>query len=185
MKPVVIDNFLEEKYCDHILNKYTQNLDAQNVLGSSNDGYRVAEGNWIRDKNDLIIQKYIKSVSEFLGEPVENQETPHLVKYNVGGEYKKHHDFFHKNTDYYESCVSRGGQRKYSCLLYLNDNFTGGETEFPEWNYTVKPKKGSVCFWPNLTFSGELEYNSIHSGLPVISGTKYILIIWIRENKFV
>jgi hypothetical protein len=39
--------------------------------------------------------------------------------------------------------------------------------------------------WDNLNPNGSLDYTSIHAGLPVISGIKYIAVIWIRENKFV
>jgi hypothetical protein len=49
----------------------------------------------------------------------------------------------------------------------------------------VNPVKSKVVIWDNLNEDGTLDYESIHAGLPVISGTKYIATIWIRENKFI
>jgi prolyl 4-hydroxylase len=49
----------------------------------------------------------------------------------------------------------------------------------------VTPLKGKLVVWDNLNPNGSLDYTSIHAGLPVISGIKYIAVIWIRENKFV
>ena len=97
-----------------------------------------------------------------------------------------HHDFFHPGEGYFEKEVTnRGGQRTKSALVYLNEDFTGGETEFPQINIKVLPKRGKLLAWDNLNSDGSLDYTSLHAGLPVESGIKYIAVIWIRENKFV
>jgi prolyl 4-hydroxylase len=80
--------------------------------------------------------------------------------------------------------MSRGGQRIKSVLFYLNDEFEGGETNFPMKGIKVKPVKSKAIIWDNINEDGTLDYESIHAGLPVISGFKYIATIWIRENKF-
>jgi prolyl 4-hydroxylase len=139
---------------------------------------------WLREKSDLS-DKIKKLVVEKTNLPLENQEAIHIVKYEIGGQYKLHHDFFHPNTDYYESCIKQGGQRAYSCLIYLNDNFTGGETDFPKVNKTVIPELGKLIVWDNLKEDGSLDYDSFHAGLPVIEGQKWICIVWVRENKFI
>jgi hypothetical protein len=81
--------------------------------------------------------------------------------------------------------MQSGGQRVYSCLFYLNDDFTGGETEFVNRDIKIKPKTGRLLIWKNIKEDGSLDYDSFHAGLPVISGTKWIAIIWVRENSFV
>jgi prolyl 4-hydroxylase len=110
-------------------------------------------------------------------------EQLHFVHYAVGGEYKVHHDFFHPGTDYYKDSIGRWGQRKKTALIYLNDNFKGGETEFPEVKRTIIPKKNKLVIWDNLKENGELDYASLHAGLPVIEGIKQIVVLWIRENS--
>ena len=69
-------------------------------------------------------------------------------------------------------------------MIYLNDDFEGGETHFPSLNLVVKPKKGKLVIWDNVNEDGSLDFNSLHAGLPVKKGFKYIAVIWIRENKF-
>jgi prolyl 4-hydroxylase len=78
--------------------------------------------------------------------------------------------------------MKSGGQRVYSCLFYLNDEFEGGETEFPIKKIKVTPKIGRMLMWSNLKIDGSLDFESLHAGLPVISGTKWIAIVWVREK---
>ncbi|MEJ7625416.1 MAG: 2OG-Fe(II) oxygenase [Ferruginibacter sp.] len=79
-----------------------------------------------------------------------------FYKYLTGQEFTMHQDAdFHK-TEFEKSY--------YSLLIYLNDNFKGGETKFE--NLTVKPVHGSALIFPHVLF---------HSGSIVTSGTKYIL----------
>lgn len=56
----------------------------------------------------------------------------------------------------------------HSLLLYLNDDFDGGQTRLvlPDQDLVVPPRTGSV-----LMFRHELP----HEGLPVLAGTKYVL----------
>ena len=66
--------------------------------------------------------------------------------------------------------------------VYLNDNFTGGETEFLMQALRVPPKKGSICLFP-------AAYTHLHRGNPPLTGEKYILTGWLHyaeppnENK--
>jgi prolyl 4-hydroxylase len=155
------------------------------TLGKETEGYRSAQGTWV-DKN-LELSIYIKSIiSDCANLPIENMENLHIVKYQVGGEYKEHHDFFFPNEDYYErECTNRGGQRLKSALIYLNDDFEGGETHFPKLNKIIKPEINKMVIWDNINEDNSLNYDSLHAGLPVKSGVKYICIVWIRENKFI
>jgi prolyl 4-hydroxylase len=116
--------------------------------------------------------------------PIENQEDIHIVKYLVGGEYKPHHDAFHIGTSYYDGVMKSGGQRKYSCLFYLNDDFEGGETEFPEKRLKITPKVGRLLAWCNANEDSTVKQDSLHAGLPVTKGEKWIAIIWVRESAF-
>lgn len=176
-------NMISAADCDAIINEHGGDLAASTTLGQYIEGYRTAENKWIYDEHDNLINSFIYKVSELTKKPIENQEKPTLIKYEIGGEYKNHHDYFHPGTDYYDSCMAQGGQRTHSAILYLNDDFTGGETHFPTLDITVKPKKGSIVIWNNMD-NGRIDPDSFHAGLPVIEGRKWILILWIRERKF-
>jgi predicted 2-oxoglutarate/Fe(II)-dependent dioxygenase YbiX len=86
-----------------------------------------------------------------------------LLKYNSGQEYKKHYD---------------GGTevgRAISAVCYLNNDYVGGEIEFPHFNVKIKPEPGMLILFPsNFAYS--------HIALPVTEGTKYAMVTWIRDR---
>jgi hypothetical protein len=68
------------------------------------------------------------------------------------------------------------GWRDYSGVLYLNDDFVGGETFFPKHGpLFIKPKKGKFALYP----SG-LDYSH---GVSTVVGTRYTMPIWFTKNK--
>jgi hypothetical protein len=57
--------------------------------------------------------------------------------------------------------------------IYLNDDFTGGETEFLHKNMRVIPKKGTLAIFP-------ANYTHTHRGNPPLTGEKYIMTSWVH-----
>jgi len=178
-----IENFITDEEGSKILEKAGKDLVKLTVLGrNAGDNHRTAQGTWL-DNNETVALR--EKISKIINVPVENFEYLHVVKYEIGGEYKTHHDFFHPNTDYFEDEIKRGGQRTHSALIYLNEDFEGGETDFPKIPYRAIPKKNKLIIWKNVDENNKVEYNSLHAGLPVTKGTKYIGIFWVREGKFI
>lgn len=178
------DNVFYDRNCDYIIDNFGYGFKPSKVAGKNIVGYRVAEDVWIQQVNDPIIFAWESIVEYFTNVPRSNFEWPHLVKYEEGCEYKEHHDYFHKGTKYYYQSMKIAGQRTHTAILYLNDDFTGGETFFKMRDLTVKPKKGSICVWRNTDKAGFLLQSTLHAGLPVTSGIKYILVSWVRELPF-
>ena len=88
-----------------------------------------------------------------------------LLKYSKNQEYKKHYD---------------GGtiiQRAISAVVYLNDNYEGGELAFPHFDVKIKPEAGMLILFPS-------NYAYAHIAHPVTSGTKYALVTWIRDQPY-
>ena len=177
----IIDNVLTSPECDELIELGNPNLKTATTLGENIEGYRTAEGSWLFN-NTPLTEKVIQTVSKLTNTPNENQEAIHIVKYEIGGEYKEHHDFF--NIKQASAALGVAGQRIKSCLFYLNDDYEGGETFFPIKKIKVTPRKGRLLIWDNVNENGKEDNESLHAGLPVISGTKYIAIIWIRERQF-
>ena len=178
-----INNFVLDVEINELLRLANSKLRKSEVLGeNSPNDYRVAEDCWLYEFESPVVRIVREKIANIVSIPVSHMEQINLVRYNVGGEYKTHHDFFHPNTDYYEKCIKQGGQRTKTALIYLNDDFKGGETNFPTINKRVTPEKGKLIIWNNTDESGNLIYESLHAGLPVIEGIKYIGVIWIRQN---
>ena len=177
-----VENFITNEEAQEILRVAKNKFEEVTVLGEPVAGYRVAQGAWISDEESAVVSSIKHKISNLVNLPKENFEQFHVVRYDVGGQYKTHHDYFYLPRD--EEAFSQGGQRVFSALFYLNDDFEGGETDFPKINYRVVPQKNKLLLWRNVDESKKVIEDSLHAGLPVMSGVKYIGIFWIREKKF-
>ncbi len=74
------------------------------------------------------------------------------------------------------------GQRLRTVIAYLNVPGAGGETAFPLLGQTIKPQLGHVLRFDNVDGDGRINENSLHAGLPVKQGLKWICTLWIRQN---
>ena len=97
-----------------------------------------------------------------------------VILYQVGGKYQIHHDTSTK------SGVSLS-YRIATWINYLSDVEAGGATVFPKLNVSVWPEKGSAVFWFNMISNTAINKDLVHSGCPVLYGTKWIATKWIRE----
>ena len=73
---------------------------------------------------------------------------------------------------HYESTPS-APYRKLATMIYLNDGFEGGETEFLYQSTRVKPVENTLVIFP-------AGYTHAHRGNPPLKGTKYLLTGWIE-----
>lgn len=96
--------------------------------------------------------------------PTLYHEPYNMLKYSGGQKYDAHAD---------------GGTetgRAVSAIIYLNDDFEGGEVEFVNFGIKIKPQPGLLLLFPST-------YPYAHIAHPVTSGTKYALVTWIRDRK--
>jgi len=84
-----------------------------------------------------------------------------ILKYGVGQKFTNHID---DHPDYH---------RRVSTLYYLNDNYSGGELNFPRFNLSFKPKANQMVIFPST-----YVYN--HSVSPVTEGERYAVVSWLR-----
>ena len=122
-------------------------------------------------------------LSKIIGINKDHFEQLQVVRYEKGQQYKAHWDACYEDHKCVEF-MKQGGQRYATFLLYLNDDFTGGETHFPLRNKKIIPEKGKAALFFNLDENNidKLE-NSKHAGLPPTSGIKWMCNVWIRQNK--
>ena len=112
------------------------------------------------------------------GEPIQGQ------RYAAGQEFKAHTDYFEPDgRDYLRYC-SLSGQRTWTVMIYLNEPEAGGATRFKAVDKIVQPETGKLLAWNNLTRDGRVNGSSIHHGMKVRAGTKYIVTKWFRERPW-
>lgn len=103
------------------------------------------------------------------GEPLQ------VLRYRPGQEYRPHFDAI-DNAD---------NQRILTFLVYLNEDYEGGETEFLTAGLRVRGRKGDGLLFRNADAAGRPDPNAQHAGLPVTAGEKYLASRWIRERPLV
>ena len=67
-------------------------------------------------------------------------------------------------------------------LIYLNDDYTGGETVFPRINKVIPPEKGKAIIFYNTDVKGNKIDDSEHRGNHV-TGTKWICTKWVSSHN--
>lgn len=109
------------------------------------------------------------------GEPLQGQ------RYAVGQEFKAHTDYFEPHGSDYATYCSRSGNRTWTLMVYLNMPAAGGATRFTRINKIVQPQTGKLLAWNNRLPGGEVNGATLHHGMKVRAGTKYIITKWYRE----
>ena len=97
------------------------------------------------------------------GLPFYFEEGFNVLKYQTGEEYKAHFD------------GPTSSHRSFSPILYLNDNYTGGELEFVHHNIKLKPTAGMFAMFP-------ANFSYTHIAHPVQTGTKYAIVTWLHDQ---
>lgn len=183
--PEIQQNLLTPTECEYLIQKSEPLFTRSGVVGSSvPDEARTSDTAWI-DKNDPVARKLVEKAMQLTGKPFENCESLQVVRYRPGTYYRSHHDSCCDDTEGCKIFEKTGGQRVGTLLVYLNSEFTEGETHFPSYNdMKIKPSPGSAVFFrPMDEQEGKCHPKALHAGLPIKEGTKYVCNVWVREEK--
>lgn len=196
-------NFLSNEECDAIINfSNKKGMEKSKVYSQTNNGTslinldnRISEQLWLNESNtnensniQNIVNK-IHTLNESITKiPKINQENIQVVKYNKGGFYKEHYDACSYDAEKCKNMNNNSGQRITTLLIYLNDNFEGGETKFTheKVKLNVKPEKGMAILFYNVSSKDNdvVHPLSLHTGSELLSGEKWICNVWSHKNKF-
>jgi prolyl 4-hydroxylase len=116
------------------------------------------------------------------GVPPHNFEGPAVLHYAMGEEIKNHFDFVDPKTPNYASVIEKQGERVCTFLVYLNDDYGGGETVFPRLGLRHRGSRREGLLFMNALPSGEPDKRMVHAGLPPTSGEKWIVSQFIRNR---
>lgn len=147
------------------------------------DGYRTSFSGDV-DPHDPFVKKIERRLDDLLGVEPTWGETVQGQRYAPGQQFKAHHDWFHPNTSYWERETTKGGQRAWTAMIYLNNVEAGGTTDFNELNMSIEPKQGVLLLWNNVDPDGLPNRATLHAGTPVVSGVKYVATKWYRARPW-
>jgi hypothetical protein len=128
--------------------------------GRINDSFRRINNRFF-EITSAAVQGYSKIFD--IHEEIMFREDFNLLKYSGGQSYAAH----------YDGATTSG--RSVSPILYLNDEYSGGEIEFVNFGITIKPKAGMLVVFPS-------NYAYRHIAHPVQSGTKYAIVTWLHDK---
>ena len=185
-----VKDFLSSKECDAFIEAGKLRLSPSKVISASKGKSifhpsRVSQNCFLPHDTNELINEVSKRISILVQMSIRNAEAYQLVYYKVGGEYKPHFDGFDYKRE--KSWLENGGQRLITVIAYLNDVEEGGGTSFPEIGFDICAKKGNVVVFHNSLPSENLPHpvihpKSLHGGMPVVKGEKWMVNLWFREN---
>lgn len=183
-------NFLPRSACDWLIQRARPELKPSVVYDAESGGWqthpaRTSEtANFRTLEHDLIMHLASWRIASALGLPVLHQEGTKVLRYVQGQEYRPHYDFVRPGAEAeaFGTELSTHGQRVATALVYLNDDYEGGQTAFPRLGLQFRGKTGDALFFWNLSEAGALERDSLHAGLPVTLGEKWLLSKWVRQK---
>lgn len=131
-------------------------------------------------QEDLVVNRINRRIAAATGTSTGAGEPLHLLRYAPGQEYRPHLD----------AIPGVANQRIITVLIYLNDGYQGGETDFPALGISIGGAAGDALMFRNVTAErgadGGLrpDPRTRHAGLPVTGGTKWLATRWIHERPY-
>ena len=120
---------------------------------------------------DLVIQAINRRLAQATGTHVDQREALYVIRYVPGQQYRPHFD----------ALPGLANQRAHTAICYLNDDYEGGATSFPELRISIRGRAGDVLIFTNVDSAGRPDPRLRHAGERVTSGVKWIATRWIRQ----
>jgi prolyl 4-hydroxylase len=175
-------DFLDAGQCDRLIALIDQDRRPSTLLSDrAGAGYRTSDSCDL-DRWDPQVRAIDESIARLLGIDPRNGETMQGQRYAPGQQFRVHHDYFHETEKYWADMERCGGQRTWTAMIYLNDVAEGGATWFPQAGIRVAPRRGLLLTWNNMQPDGSPNERTLHEGMPVVEGVKYIVTKWFREG---
>lgn len=177
-------SFLSEKECAGLIDRIDRDLKPSGLLADSPDPEFRTSQTCELSPADPLVDFVDNKIAAFMGMDPAFAETLQGQRYAVGQQFKPHHDFFYTDQPYWPAQEKSGGQRTWTAMAFLNNVEAGGQTFFERAGVRITPKAGNLLMWNNLDLAGEPNMYSLHQGMPVEAGVKYIVTKWFRGRKW-
>lgn len=132
---------------------------------------------------DLVQFLVEERMSRTCGYPIQHFEAPVILHYAVGQQITPHFDFIDAQARDYAEQIREMGQRMVTFLLYLNDEYEGGETTFPELGIVNRGEAGGGLYFINAYPDLSPDRRMLHTGSPPTSGEKWIVSQFIVSKR--
>ena len=180
-----IKDFLTLEQCQKLIKMIDANHSRSSVVVGGTDRSDVTDHRTSStsnlDANNVLVREIKQKIADYLGLDVNKGEGLQGQLYEPGQYFKAHNDFFSGAA--YDMHCKASGNRTHTFMLYLNEEFKGGGTRFPQLKRTVEPETGKALWWHDMK-DGQVQDKYIHEGMTVEKGKKYKVTTWWREKNW-
>jgi len=191
IKPNVINQQGLEEIVSHIKSSTAEDLsvfDAETTNATGRTSWRVDKqtrdtqivpmGPLFPKIEDLLRNAVHQIINPFYQQEVDSSEIPQILSYGIGGHYKPHIDGESIwVTPKGEKIWKKSTDRDLSIVLFLNNDFEGGDFVFPELKVRVRPEPGMMVCFPS-------NHHYMHGVEPVTKGRRYSIVTWATVKGF-
>ena len=184
IEPRVFKNFISKEDAETLIKIARPKMEKSTVRGYEMDKeIRDSKTTWLKKNSHPLIIKIYQKISNITQKTITEMENLQVIHYSSKQYFKAHYDQSHKNEEWNLKEIARHkGPRLYTLLIYLNDEYKGGETEFPKLKKKFKLKTGDAVLFNNLDKQEkQVHEDALHSGKPILSGEKWAANVWIRK----
>lgn len=178
----VVKRFLDPATCAALIEQIDARRRPSEIADDLGDAaFRTSETCDL-DGRDPMVAAVDQAIAALLDIPLDRAEPIQGQRYAPGQEFKPHTDTFEPaKADYFVHCADTGN-RSWTAMVYLNVPDEGGATRFKTIAKTIRPETGKLLAWNNLRPDGRPNPATLHQGMKVRRGTKYIVTKWFRER---
>jgi prolyl 4-hydroxylase len=183
-----LDAFITPAVCDWLIARARSRLtrarvydpvNREDVIGQTRTNSVANFGLADVELLEVLLQA---KISRACGVPMNHMEAPAVLNYEAGEEAANHYDFVNPALPDYAGEIARNGQRVVTFLVYLNDDYEGGETGFPTLGFSHKGRRGQGLYFVNALSDLQPDLRMLHAGRPLTRGAKWLVSQFIRSR---
>ena len=180
----ILPRFLSPEECAALIERIDRDLKPSTIADPNGDDAFRTSSTCDLDHSDPVVIALNQRLHDLAGialpygEPIQGQ------CYDVGQEFKAHTDYFDPGGMDWEKFCSVAGQRSWTMMIYLNEPAAGGATRFLATGKLHQPETGKLIAWNNMRSDGYPNPDTLHHGMKVRKGRKYIITKWFRERAW-
>ncbi len=177
-------NFIAPELCEALITLIDKDRRPSTIADANGDNYFRTSETCDLDAGEPAVKELeaifaiTNGIDAAFGEPCQGQ------RYAVGQEFKAHTDYFTPGGEDFEKFCGVAGQRTWTFMIYLNPVEAGGATRFKAIGKTFQPEVGKLLCWNNARADGSINPNTLHHGMKVRKGMKYVITKWYRKKEW-
>ena len=176
--------FLDPTHCARLIELIDANRHPSTIADPNGDAYFRTSETCDLDAEEPAVQELERLLHTLTGIDPDHGEPVQGQRYAVGQEFKAHTDYFDPHGADWETYCAIPGQRSWTLMIYLNEPAAGGATRFLSTAKMHQPETGKLLAWNNVRADGQPNPDTLHHGMKVRKGRKYIITKWFRERPW-